>query len=204
MPETSITLSSPDGTAYTGNKGGIDPDGAGDCAAYGYGTDCIFWGAFGLTGNIGGAGNTSCWIDQIAGIGTDTDGESGVDAGDPGSCSPCDGMLLLEIPVTVAAGPGSTTVVVRTTYGCDLPGCPVSCPWDTAQPGDPVPGPGTPDGVVGINDLLHLLANWGPCDPGPCPWDTAQPGDPVPGPGTPDGVVGINDLLHLLANWGPC
>jgi hypothetical protein len=57
---------------------------------------------------------------------------------------------------------------------------------------------------VGINDLLHLLANWGPCDPGPCPWDTAQPGDPVPGPGTPDGVVGINDLLHLLANWGPC
>jgi hypothetical protein len=40
---------------------------------------------------------------------------------------------------------------------------PVACPWDTAQPGDPPPGPGTPDGVVGINDLIHLLANWGPC-----------------------------------------
>jgi hypothetical protein len=86
------------------------------------------------------------------------------------------------------------------------PGPPSRCPWDTARPGDPPPGPGTPDGLVGINDLIHLLANWGPCPGCPlnCPWDTAQPGDPPPGPGTPDGLVGINDLIHLLANWGPC
>jgi subtilisin-like proprotein convertase family protein len=83
---------------------------------------------------------------------------------------------------------------------------PPPCPWDTAQPGDPPPGPGTPDGTVGINDIIHLLANWGACPggPGECPWDTAQPGDRPPGPGTPDGIVGINDLIHLLANWGPC
>ena len=44
------------------------------------------------------------------------------------------------------------------------------------------------DGVVGINDLLQLLAAWGKC-PG-CPED-------IDG----DGTVGINDLLDLLAAW---
>ena len=54
------------------------------------------------------------------------------------------------------------------------------------------------DGVVGINDFLELLANWGPCPSGPCPWDIASSA------GGPDGLVGINDFLELLANWGPC
>ncbi len=62
----------------------------------------------------------------------------------------------------------------------------------------PVNGP--PDGRVGINDLLKLLADWGPCPQPPteCPADFCGPGS-VPGP---DGVVSINDLLFLLANWG--
>ncbi len=47
------------------------------------------------------------------------------------------------------------------------------------------------DGVVGILDLLALLAAWGP-----------NPGDPADFDG--DGTVGILDLLTLLANWGPC
>ncbi len=53
---------------------------------------------------------------------------------------------------------------------------------------------GSPDGVVGINDLLCLLAAWGPCPspPNPCPADICSP----------FGTVGINDLLCLLANWG--
>ncbi len=46
-------------------------------------------------------------------------------------------------------------------------------------------------GAVGINDLLSLLAAWGP-----------NPGHPADLDGS--GAVGINDLLSLLAAWGPC
>ncbi|MHC4416263.1 MAG: outer membrane protein assembly factor BamB family protein [Planctomycetota bacterium] len=51
------------------------------------------------------------------------------------------------------------------------------------------------DTLVGIGDLLALLAAWGPC-----------PGDPEPCPADFDGdaFVGISDLLALLANWGAC
>lgn len=48
------------------------------------------------------------------------------------------------------------------------------------------------DGSVGANDLLILLASWGPCPPkGECPADLND-----------DGSVGAADLLILLANWG--
>jgi hypothetical protein len=49
------------------------------------------------------------------------------------------------------------------------------------------------DGIVGINDFLQLLANWGPCA-NPCP--PFCPGD-LDG----DCQVGIADFLMLLANW---
>lgn len=45
------------------------------------------------------------------------------------------------------------------------------------------------DGVVDVNDLLSLLASWGPC--ADCPQDVNG-----------DNVVNIMDLLVLLANWG--
>jgi hypothetical protein len=47
------------------------------------------------------------------------------------------------------------------------------------------------NGTVGVNDLLIMLANWGPC-PG-CPADLDG-----------SGSVNVNDLLIMLANWGPC
>ena len=49
------------------------------------------------------------------------------------------------------------------------------------------------DGVVGVLDLLALLAAWGPCPDPPdrCPPDLDS-----------DGSVGITDLLLLLGNWG--
>ncbi len=50
------------------------------------------------------------------------------------------------------------------------------------------------DGVVGINDLLILLAAWGPC-PAPCLPSCAADLDL-------DGTVGTSDLLILLGNWG--
>ncbi len=57
------------------------------------------------------------------------------------------------------------------------------CPWDV----EPMGG----DGIVGITDLLVLLAACGP-----------NPGHPADFDG--DGNVGIVDFLVLLANWGPC
>ena len=56
---------------------------------------------------------------------------------------------------------------------------PFPCPWDCEV---------TPDGNVGINDFLDLLAQWG--SPGSCDFD--------------GGGVGITNFLELLANWGPC
>ena len=48
------------------------------------------------------------------------------------------------------------------------------------------------DGVVGIGDLLALLAAWGPCaDCDSCPADLNG-----------DCTVGVADLLLLFANWG--
>lgn len=55
-----------------------------------------------------------------------------------------------------------------------------------------IPGDINGDGVVGVKDLLILLANWGPCgDCQDCPADL-------------DGncAVGVSDLLILLSNWG--
>jgi hypothetical protein len=45
------------------------------------------------------------------------------------------------------------------------------------------------DGFVDFDDLLMLLAAWGPCE-GACPEDLDE-----------DGFVGFDDLLLLLANW---
>lgn len=47
------------------------------------------------------------------------------------------------------------------------------------------------DAVVDGVDLATLLANWGPCGPGPCVPDIDRSG-------SVDGV----DLAFLLANWG--
>jgi hypothetical protein len=65
-------------------------------------------------------------------------------------------------------------------YDEDDPDCAETCPED-------IDG----DGEVDFNDLLILLASWGPC-PG-CPADIDM-----------DGEVDFNDLLLLLAAWGPC
>ncbi len=64
--------------------------------------------------------------------------------------------------------------------------CPDICP----PPGSPADLDG--DGLVGIADLLLLLAAWGRCPPPPllCPADLDV-----------DLQVGVSDLLLLLAGW---
>ncbi len=63
--------------------------------------------------------------------------------------------------------------------GNDIPDECEDCPWD-CEP--------TPNGDVGINDFLAVLAQWG--GPGSCDFDGSG--------------IGINDFLELLANWGSC
>ena len=70
--------------------------------------------------------------------------------------------------------PGSVTTAVLVPEAAL-----VVCPWDCEV---------VPNGSVGINDFLDLLAQWG--NAGSCDFD--------------GGGVGINDFLDLLANWGPC
>ena len=52
---------------------------------------------------------------------------------------------------------------------------------------------GVSPGAVDVQDLLAILAAWGPC-PDPCPEDVTNN----------DNVVDVLDLLHVLANWGLC
>ena len=51
-----------------------------------------------------------------------------------------------------------------------------------------VPGDVDGNGVVDFNDLLAVLAAWGPCAGCPADFDG-------------NGFVDFNDLLTLLANW---
>ncbi len=167
FPEVHITLSSPQGDVYYGGKQGVIPDpGDPNCVAYDFGSDTE------ICENLG---TPDCWKNHIAGVGYDTDGDSGPDVG-------ADGFIGMEIPISLAAE-GVTTVSVMMTYGAKTPGGGGDgepCPWDLDG-----------SGSVGAADLLDLLFNWGPC-PG-CAADFDG-----------DDIVGASDLLAMLFNWGPC
>ena len=49
------------------------------------------------------------------------------------------------------------------------------------------------DGVIGFDDLVDVLAAFGPCGAGACPSDING-----------DGVVAFDDVVTLLSAWGPC
>ncbi len=64
---------------------------------------------------------------------------------------------------------------MTSTYGLLAGGCAEDCE-------------GTPDGSVGINDLIAMLGDWG--GTGPCDLD--------------GGGIRVTDLILLLGAWGPC
>jgi hypothetical protein len=56
------------------------------------------------------------------------------------------------------------------------------------------PGDFTGDGMVNTDELLGVIAGWGPCmDPEDCPMDIDE-----------SGTVGVEDLLVVLSDWGMC
>jgi hypothetical protein len=55
---------------------------------------------------------------------------------------------------------------------------------------------GSPDGVVGVGDLLTVIGSWGACA-GKCPPSCNADI-------TGDCTVGVADLLAVIAGWGPC
>jgi hypothetical protein len=56
----------------------------------------------------------------------------------------------------------------------------------------------TNDDQVNVDDLLDIMASWGPCPPQlpPCPPDILPWGG--------DGIVDIEDLEAVILGWGPC
>jgi hypothetical protein len=58
---------------------------------------------------------------------------------------------------------------------------------------DTCPADTNGDGVVGINDALNVIGNWGSGPFNPPGSDTNQ-----------DGVVDVIDFLRVVGDWGPC
>jgi hypothetical protein len=93
-------------------------------------------------------------------------------------------------------GPLFRVTCSRTNFDPALHGGPA---WENIHPddiegGDVVEdcvGDFNRDGVVNVEDLLELLAAWGPCEI--CITDTNG-----------DRVIDVTDLLELLAAWGAC
>jgi hypothetical protein len=107
-PETAISLSSPEATIYYGGKNGVDPLGAG--FPFGYGTDTQVWASFGTPAN---------WVNFIAGVGANVNGESGTMP--PGSSAVADGFVGIELAEMTLAGGASGSVTVIHTYGQQQP-----------------------------------------------------------------------------------
>jgi hypothetical protein len=136
LPETTITLSSPEGSGYICAKQGVDPDGPGPGPPMGFGTDRQEWDAYGIPEG---------WENFIPDVGYDTNGESGPSPSGCGWPPGCDAHLGLRIPVAVPPE-GQVSITISHGYG-ELP-----CRWDCQA---------DPDGIVNIPDVLAMLAQWG-------------------------------------------
>ena len=164
-----------------------------NCVLWGNGADQIVDGAGSATsvfysnvqGGFTGTGNTNTdplFVNPGNGDLRLQPGSPCIDAADntavpAGTTTDLDGEpRFVDDPDTIDSGNGGPPVVDMGAY--EFQGG-STCPWDCES---------APQGTVGINDFLDLLAQWG--TPGSCDFDGAG--------------VGINDFLALLSNWGPC
>jgi hypothetical protein len=186
--ETRITVSSLAAAGYFGAKRGIDPDGPGPGPAMGYGTDVQEWDAYGIPEG---------WHNYIAGIGNDTDGESG---SAPGGCEPpCDAHIGLAIPISLV-GLGGTSITLEHGYAAPRP-IAFEPPQEFESDGMPIihatgdlDGNGTTDVAVVIPNLDPGQAGWvqvfrnlgvGPSDE----WLGLAPNTPIPVGREPSGIA---------------
>ncbi len=177
-PATAVTISMAGGTTYYGSKQGVDPDGKGPGPGMDFGTDTEQWDGYGVP--IG-------WENFVAGVGYDTDGNSGPTPA--GGAPNHDASMGLQIPVSLsAAGPGASfNFTFLTTYGATTPlgGGGPSCPWDCD---------GSGDGNSNVSDLLALLGQYDPQAPNICDGGESCDYDG-------NGCVDVSDLLKLLAHY---
>jgi hypothetical protein len=125
QPGQSVTLSMQGANAYFGGKHGVVP--AGGAPAFDFGTDTEVWDVF---------GTPTSWINHIAGVGYNTNGQSG--PAPPGSTVPRDAFMGMEMQFNLAPGANASFVVFH-TYGQTTP----------------IPEPAT-IGMIGIVSLLGL------------------------------------------------
>jgi hypothetical protein len=71
-------------------------------------------------------------------------------------------------------------------------GPPIPITTGTLEFNPPRTGDTNCDGAVDVDDLIAVILNWGPCQPGvPCPADVNH-----------DGAVDSDDLVTVILNWG--
>jgi hypothetical protein len=124
---------------------------------------------------------------------------------DPGLLGDLEGLSHEEV-IALYAGAGGGTGIDLASVNPDSvryvritnPGDPATTPAVEIDAFSDVSPQGSPadidnDGVVGVQDFLKLLADWGPCPVAPACCRADVNGD---------GEVGIGDFLLLLGAWG--
>lgn len=108
QPGQSVTLSASNSTLYFGGKHGVAPPGG--PPNFDFGTDTEVWDA---------NGTPTSWVNLIAGIGYNINGQSGPSP--PGSTVPRDGFIGIElIPLTLQAQQSINFTILH-TYGQTTP-----------------------------------------------------------------------------------
>lgn len=107
------------------------------------------------------------------------------------SCAVCSILTFMLAGNCMAAGPYPGAEFEAMHGGVGAPSVLMDPNWIALDPGTDCAGDINGDGMVGADDILAVLSDWGTCDG--CPGDIDN-----------DGIVGVNDLLTIIGAFGPC